>query len=347
MRRELTRIVNSHNELVVVGVAMDAEDGLSMISELDPDVVTIDVNLPGMDGIACLQHIMITSPRPCVMISGYTRKDSLEAFEALELGAVDFIEKPSGEISRNIMEAKDTINRTIYRAASANILALSRTTPVRATKTSPAPVPPSHTSSAPARTPERIVVIGVSTGGPRTLMAIIPRLPPDLAAPILVIQHMPARFTGGFAKRLNQYSKLPVKEARHGDQLQNGMVYVAPGERNLLLRSHRGGISLEIVLPEKGDLFVPSVEKSLDGAIDIFKDRTVGVILTGMGDDGVQAMARLHALGGRTIVESEQSAVIYGMPRAIIDRGVATTIVPAQEVADVIQGALKHVAKTP
>ena len=347
MRRELTRIINSHDDLMVVGAAMDAEDGLSMIAELDPDVVTIDVNLPGMDGIACLQHIMITSPRPCVMISGHTRKDSLEAFEALELGAVDFIEKPSGEISRNIMEAKETITRTICRAASANLLALSRTTPVRATKASPAPMSPRDIPRAPARAPERIVVIGVSTGGPRTLMAIIPRLPLDLQAPVLLIQHMPARFTGGFAKRLNQYSKLPVKEARHGDELQNGMVYVAPGERNLLLRSHRGAVTLEIVLPEKGDLFVPSVEKSLNSAIDIFKHRTVGVILTGMGDDGVHAMARLHASGGDTIAESEESAVIYGMPRAVIDRGVATTIVPAQEVADAIQGALNHDAQTP
>ncbi|SMC71285.1 two-component system, chemotaxis family, response regulator CheB [Desulfocicer vacuolatum DSM 3385] len=342
MRRELTRIINAHDDLVVVGAAMDAEDGLSMISRLDPDVVTIDVNLPGMDGIACLQHIMITAPRPCVMISGYTRKDSLEAFEALELGAVDFLEKPSGEISRNIMEAKDKITRTVCRAASANVLALSRTTPVR-TIPGVCATPILQKSVRPL---ERIVVIGVSTGGPRTLMAVIPHLSRDLAAPVLVIQHMPARFTGGFAKRMNSYSKLPVKEARHGDELQNGVVYVCPGERNLLLRSHRGGVMLEIVLPEKEDMFVPSVEKTLNTAIDIFKHRTVGVILTGMGDDGVHAMARLHAMGGLTVAESKESAVIYGMPRAVIDRGVATTVVPAREVANVIEGALSHDAHT-
>lgn len=341
MRRELTRLINAHADLTVVGAAMDAEDGLAMITALDPDVVTIDVNLPGMDGIACLQYIMISSPRPCVMISGYTRRDSLEAFEALELGAVDFVEKPSGEISRNIISRKNAITSTIYRAASANILALSRTAPVQHT---PPPGPVQKTTlSAP---PACVVVIGVSTGGPRTLMAILPELPVDFPAPILLIQHMPARFTGGFARRLDLYSKVEVKEARHGETLRNGVVYVAPGERNLKLCSFREKTCIDIAMPEADDIFVPSVEKTMHSAIDIFKARTIGVILTGMGDDGVHAMARLHGIGGVTIAESEESAVIYGMPRAVIDRGAAGTILPARNIAHAIEGALKHVAQT-
>ena len=340
MRRELTKIINSDDNLVVVGAAVDAEDGLEMIRKLDPEVVTIDVNLPGMDGIACLQHIMIENPRPCVMISAYTKKDSIETFEALELGAVDFVEKPSGEISRDIIGLKDKITTKIRQAALANISTLTR---MDAGTPEPEARPRQmKTESGP---PDKIVVIGVSTGGPRTLMTIIPKLPPDLDAPVLVIQHMPRKFTGSFAKRLDQYSQILVKEAVHGEPLINGTVYVAPGNRNLTLLAGNEGAVIEIANPSKGDIFVPSVNKSLNCSIDIFGRRTIGVILTGMGDDGAAAMERLYSMGGETIAESDETAVIFGMPQAVISRGWVRNIAPAHKIANKIQGALKNVAR--
>ncbi|MBF0469281.1 MAG: chemotaxis-specific protein-glutamate methyltransferase CheB [Desulfamplus sp.] len=339
MRRELTKIINSDDSLQVVDVAVDAEDALEKIRKFEPDVVTIDVNLPGMDGITCLQHIMVESPRPCIMISAYTRRDSVETFEALELGAVDFVEKPSGEISRDIhVRAQDIVSK-IKEAAAASLDSLYRFVPEPVKKDR-------HVSIAnktDKTVPDKVVVIGVSTGGPRTLMQIIPALPEDLDASVIVVQHMPEKFTGSFAARLNEYSRLRVKEARFGDYIAKGEVYVAKGGHHLLLARNTKGISLHVTRPLKKELFVPNINITMNSAIDIFGNRVVGVILTGMGDDGADAISRLYNKKGHTIAESEATAVIYGMPKEVIVRGVAAVVAPSHEIAQKIQGALNNV----
>ncbi|MBF0233452.1 MAG: chemotaxis-specific protein-glutamate methyltransferase CheB [Desulfamplus sp.] len=336
MRRELTKIINSDDSLQVVDVAVDAEDALEKIRKFEPDVVTIDVNLPGMDGITCLQHIMVESPRPCIMISAYTKRDSVETFEALELGAVDFVEKPSGEISRDIhVRAQDIVSK-IKEAAAASLDSLYRFVPEPVRKQVPV-------QTLDTTVPDKVVVIGVSTGGPRTLMQIIPALPENLDASVIVVQHMPEKFTHSFAARLNEYSALRVKEAQFGDYIAKGEVYVAKGGHHLLLAQNTKGISLHVTRPLGKELFVPNINVTMNSAIDIFGNRTVGVILTGMGDDGADAISRLYSKGGHTIAESEATAIIYGMPREVIVRGVARTIAPSHEIAKQIQGALNNV----
>jgi two-component system chemotaxis response regulator CheB len=337
MRRELTKIINTGDNLVVIGAAIDAEDGIEMAKKLDPDVITIDVNLPGMDGITCLQHIMIEIPRPCVMISAYTKRDSIETFEALELGAVDFVQKPSGEISKDIWHLNEEIHVKLQMAAKANLNALTRFEPFS--------IKMQLFDQNDDQTPDKIVVIGVSTGGPRTMMHIIPKIPEDIGAPILLVQHMPRKFTRNYAERLNQYSQIFVKEAEHGEPLQNNIVYVAQGERNLMVETQNEMPRLHVEMPAKGDLYVPSVDKSIHSAIDIFKDRCIGVVLTGMGNDGSSAMQRLFQIGGHTIAESEETAVIYGMPQDVIKAGAAKIIAPAHEIAKKIELAVKKLNK--
>jgi two-component system chemotaxis response regulator CheB len=337
MRRELTKIINTGDNLVVIGAAIDAEDGIEMAKKLDPDVITIDVNLPGMDGITCLQHIMIEIPRPCVMISAYTKRDSIETFEALELGAVDFVQKPSGEISKDIWHLNEEIHVKLQMAAKANLNALTRFEPFS--------IKMQLFDQNDDQTPDKIVVIGVSTGGPRTMMHIIPKIPEDIGAPILLVQHMPRKFTRNYAERLNQYSQIFVKEAEHGEPLQNNIVYVAQGERNLMVETQNEMPRLHVEMPAKGDLYVPSVDKNIHSAIDIFKDRCIGVVLTGMGNDGSSAMQRLFQIGGHTIAESEETAVIYGMPQDVIKAGAAKIIAPAHEIAKKIELAVKKLNK--
>ena len=335
MRRELTKIINSAPGLQVIGSARDGFEGLEMAKALDPDVVTIDINLPGMDGITCLQHIMIETPRPCLMISAYTGRDSVETFEALELGAVDFVEKPSGEISRDINRRAEDIIKKIMEAVYVNLSVMTRQ------KAAPVPAKKATWPPLDENAPHKIVVIGVSTGGPRTLMRIIPYFPGELNVPVLVIQHMPKRFTSGFAERLNNHCPLSVKEAQNGEALRNNVVYVAPGNSNLQVTRNHTGVFISLSAPSPHDSINPSVEKAMGSAINVFGKQVIGVILTGMGDDGAKAMERLYALGGQTIAESEQTAVIYGMPKEVIKKGAARVVAPAGEIADEIIEAVK------
>lgn len=338
MRRELSRIIDSDPGCQVVGSAVDGEEGLAKIPLLDPDVVTLDINLPGMDGLTCLQHIMLSTPRPCILISAYTGNDSLETFEALELGAIDFVLKPSGEISRDIGQKAGEICRKIKAATRAN---LGTIRPLTAGST----VAPKAVWPHRPEEPSAVVVIGVSTGGPRTLMQIIPLLPEKIGAPMIIVQHMPPKFTASFASRLDQYSRIQVKEAEANEPFINDIVYVAPGGYNLTLTRTARGIHTRLTRPPDGQIATPSVDKTLASAIDVFDRKTVGVILTGMGNDGLDGMRRLNVLGGETIAESEETAVIYGMPKEVIDKKAAGKIVPSHEMADAIRLSIKKALK--
>ena len=283
-----------------------------------------------MDGLTCLQYIMLEAPRPCLIISAHTGEDSIQAFEALELGAVDFVEKPSGEISRDIEKRSREITGKIKDAIYVNLSVMTRQETMLVDKKHRER--PAHSDEI----PDKVVVMGSSTGGPRTLMRIIPALPGDLNAPVIVVQHMPGHFTGKFAERMNDHSLIAVKEARNGDPLQKGVVYVAPGDFNMYLARDNGRIVIVLSTPSKNDLVFPSIEKAMESAIEIFGERTIGVILTGMADDGVNGMERLYKLGGETIAESEETAVIYGMPKVVIERGAAKIVAPAYKIGESI-----------
>ncbi len=337
MRKVLREILTAEPGFEVE-TARDGEDALERIRELDPDVVTLDINMPRMDGLTCLAHIMAESPRPVVMVSSLTEQGALATFEALELGAVDYVAKPGGTVSLNLHEVADEIRAKVRAAAGARARRAAPAAgpsprPGRAARAA-APRPPGR-HAAPRRAGEAgLVLVGVSTGGPGTLEVILTALPEDFPWPVLVAQHMPARFTRVFAERLDRRCALAVREVTRALPLEPGQIAIAQGDADVLVQRRLGRTAAVTTEPDASLLWHPSVERMVRSALEACPaERLVGVQLTGMGYDGAEAMAELHRRGGRTIAESEESAVVFGMPRELIERGGADLILPRERIA--------------
>jgi two-component system chemotaxis response regulator CheB len=315
MRRELKRLIEGDPRLEVVATARDGVEAVEQTKAVDPDVVALDVNMPRMDGMTALQHIMAEAPRPVVMVSSLTQKGALAAYEALELGAADFVGKPDGTVSKLLDQITFDLRAKLYNASAAN-----RGNLVRVSRTKRAPRPPkpdngTQLPSAPASRasgPGKIVVIGQSTGGPATITDIISKFPADLGVPVIIVQHMPGTFTPSFAQRLGTSCNIPFCQVKMGQLIEPGCGYLAPGDFHLALGSRLGN---------KGFRY---------GA------QTIAVLLTGMGDDGARAMTAIRAAGGHTIAESEETAIVFGMPKAAIERGGAEFILPAYAIGSKI-----------
>jgi two-component system chemotaxis response regulator CheB len=313
------------------------------VREFAPDVVTLDVNMPVMDGLTALHHIMAERPTPVVMVSSLTREGAAAAVEALELGAIDVVGKPGGTVSLDIETCWEEIVGKVRGAASAGARlrrgerAPARRRHRRGTRSSTTASPPTD-----ARPAQVVVVVGISTGGPQTLRRIVPELPAEFPAAVVVVQHMPPAFTASLAKRLGEASAMPVTEAVHNEILLEGHAYVAPGGQHLTLAHSVLGRGIVVNLSRRpyGRAFCPSVDVLFESAAETLGGAAVGVLLTGMGDDGAEGMCRLHERGAPTIAESEESAIVFGMPRAAIERGAAQTVVPAWEVAQAIERAV-------
>ena len=336
MRKYLREILTAEPGFEVE-TARDGEDALERIRELDPDVVTLDINMPRMDGLTCLAHIMSESPRPVVMVSSLTEQGALATFEALELGAVDYVAKPGGTVSLNLREVADEIRAKVRAAAGARA---RRRTGGPAAQAAPAR-PARREGARPAvrRPPGRggetgLVLVGVSTGGPSTLEIILTALPEGFPWPVLVAQHMPARFTRVFAERLDRRCALAVREVQRAMPLEPGQIAIAQGDADVLVQRRLGRVTAVTADPDESLLWHPSVERMVRSALEACPpERLVGVQLTGMGYDGAEAMAELHRRGGRTIAESEESAVVFGMPRELIERGGADVVLPRERIA--------------
>jgi two-component system chemotaxis response regulator CheB len=315
--------------------ARNGAEGVEMVAQWQPDVVTLDINMPEMDGLTALSLIMAARPTPVVMVSSLTEKGALATFEALALGAVDFISKPGGTISLHVEDIKALLLDKVRSASRARVSG-RRTAEARpAQKLAARPAP--RVDVAPVRTGPSLpglVLIGVSTGGPRTLEDILPRLPADFPWPILVAQHMPANFTDTFARRMDNLCALKVVEVASPMALAPGHVYIGRGGTDVTV-TDRLGVLYAAPRPEAAAvLWHPSVELMVDSAMKhLPPQRLVGVMLTGMGNDGAAAMARLHACGGRTIAESEQTAVVFGMPHELIERRGATLVLPCHTIS--------------
>lgn len=337
MRREIRRILESDPQIEVVAAARDGQDAVEKTRELDPDVVALDINMPVMDGLTALQHIMMISPRPVVMISSLTQEGSLTTYEALELGAVDFVGKPGGTISRDIGKVAEEIIYTVKAAARAN---RNRLGLARVKQRRPEPVRHRKRLARSRKTGGKVVVIGQSTGGPKTIMDILPMLPEDLGAPVIIIQHMPASFTPSFAQRLDNNCALPFKEAERGDIVEPNHGYLAPGDYHMLLASRgmgRSGALVRLSTEPADTLHTPSVDVTMMSVLDLYGGpNIVAVLLTGMGADGAEAMAAIRRAGGRTIAESEETCVVFGMPREAIARGGAEFVLPSYEIGEKI-----------
>lgn len=325
-----------------VQVCRNGSEALAQLPVFQPDVVTLDVNMPGMDGLECLRRIMLERPCPVVMVSSLTREGERITLEALSLGAVDYICKPAGAISLNFSQMEEHLVRVVRMAAGARIRR-SRGLVQRLRQLN------ARLPAAPARqraggseggqqgivsTTQGLVVIGLSTGGPRALEDILPELPADFPWPVVVAQHMPARFTAALARRLDSLCQLAVLEADQPVALKAGQVLIARGDADAIISRRANGLYMRPCPAGAQYLWHPSVDALMQSAMHFYApQQLIGVLMTGMGYDGAAQMAMLYQQGGRTIAESKDSAVVFGMPGELVARQGATRVLPAARVA--------------
>ena len=335
MRRLVRELIESEPGFRVVGTAADGMDALEQVHRLQPDLVTLDVEMPGLDGLQVLGYVMSEAPRPVVMLSAGAPELTMRA---LELGAVDFVRKPSGPISLDLALVRERLVTALHAASAANL----RAAPVLARPATP-PAGARRPASRPAA---RLVVVACSTGGPRALAEILPALPADLDAAVVVVQHMPAGFTAGLARRLDALAAVPVAEAVDGAVPLAGHVYVAPGGAHLVVR-REGGIATLRSSPDAPVWGVrPAADPLFASAAAGFGAGCVGVVLTGMGRDGAAGLAAVRAAGGRALVQDAATATIAAMPAAAVAHAGADRIVPLGEVAAAIVALLAGGAGT-
>lgn len=334
MRRQLGTLFEEAGGFQLA-YARNGREALAANLEFEPDVVTLDINMPEMDGLSALAQMMIERPVPVIMLSSLTEQGALATFEALNLGAVDYVPKPGGTISLGLDAIRAPLLEKVRGAARARVRRTARPAP----PCPPPPPPPVARQPIPSRSPADgkaggIVLVGVSTGGPRTLERILPELPADFPWPVVVAQHMPANFTAPFASRMDGLCRLRVLEACRPMPLEAGTVYICKGGADVTVVS-RSGVPTLLARPENpAYLWHPSVELLGRTALEHYApEAIVAVMLTGMGHDGADAFAEIARRGGRTIAESEASAVVFGMPAELIRRGGAQQVLHADQVA--------------
>jgi two-component system chemotaxis response regulator CheB len=328
-----------------IRLARNGNEALELVRSFDPQVVTLDVQMPGMDGLACLSQIMIEAPRPVVMISSLTAAGAEATLEAMELGAVDFVAKPGGTVSLEIDRLRPILVEKVRAAANVRIRRSLRLTERVRHRVRGAALP---ARGRPADTPIKtvrasrswtgalpgLVLIGTSTGGPAALEVVLSQLPTDFPWPVLVAQHLPATFTGAFARRLNGQCSLDVVEVDRPMPLRPGVVYIGKGDADVMVAPRPSGMIAMPVPAQAGYLWHPSVERMVASALDhVDAAAMIGVMMTGMGNDGADAMKRLRDSGGRTIAEAESTAVVWGMPGELVKNGGAEEVRPLDEIA--------------
>ena len=337
MRKLLGQIFNAQGDFEIA-FARDGLEALKIIPVFKPDVVTLDIHMPGMDGLACLDRIMVECPSRVVMLSSLTREGAEETLVALDMGAVDFIAKPSGAISLGIDELAPRLVEKVRMAATVR-LRRSRRLGERVRLAQPNSVPPAEPKKMAARIrsgkePSGLVLIGTSTGGPPALDAVLSRLPPGFHWPVLVAQHMPATFTGPLARRLDGICALTVTEVTGQTRLEPGHIYIAKGDADMVVSARLGQL-VAMAAPSDPQLrWHPSVDRLVRTALQhVPAANLMGVLMTGMGNDGAKAMSELKAAGGYTIAEAEETAVVWGMPGELVRENGATVVLPLDEIA--------------
>lgn len=361
-RNALKSMLTEDPDLQVVGMAKDGNEALDLIRTLNPDVVTLDVEMPKRDGLSTLRVIMAEKPRPVIMVSSLTQEGAEATLKAMELGALDFIPKYPPDSSRLDLARLSAELCTKVKA----VVSMARRFPLRTGMSRPIARPamsatPASSFSPPGYTPRAAVpvaptpavaakprgrqtrdyvAIGVSTGGPPAVQKVLSALPADFPACILIAQHMPASFTGPFAKRLDSVSKIQVKEAETGDRIQNGVAYVAPGGKHLRVDLRGATPILSVVTDPADALYKPSATVLMESMGLAVGSRTLGVMMTGMGSDGTEGMKVLKRKGGYAIAQNEASCVVYGMPKAVVEAGLADEVVDVDRLAEAIMAAL-------
>jgi len=326
MRKLIPQMLATDESIEVVGTAMDGTFCLKKIEELKPNVVTLDLEMPGMNGIDALKEIMRHEPVPVIVFSSHSTEGASVTMKALGLGAFDFVTKPK-DASAHMAEISKELIAKIKAAAECKLKP-------RAVFGVP---PKQQKTSAPGGAPTRVVAIGVSTGGPQALEYLFTQLPPDFPGTIVVVQHMPDGFTDMFARRLDELSPLRVKEAQSGDLLQPGRVLICPGSRHMKVKRLPMGDVVVLTDEARVNGHRPSVDVLLRSVAEEFRGLAIGVLMTGMGDDGAEGLGVIKKEGGMTIAQSEESCVVYGMPKAAIERGYAIRAVALDVMASTLQ----------
>jgi two-component system chemotaxis response regulator CheB len=333
VRKVLSQMLNNSAGIEVVGTARDGRDALAEVARLQPDVVTLDLVMPAMGGVEFLREQMKRKPVPVVVCS-ITHESGAVALEAFEAGAVEFVQKPTALATDRVYEIADELVAKVRAAASVTFAR--------------APVGPAAERShiTPARTATdgksaEILVIGISTGGPQALRELIPQFDADFPVPVAIVLHMPIGYTLMYAQRLNEVSTLDVREAHEGDAVAAGTVLIAPAGKHLrLARDADGAVRCRLDFQPVATMHRPSVDVLFRSAADVYGDRVVGVVMTGMGNDGLLGAAHIKAKGGCIITEAESSCVVYGMPRAVDEAGVSDLSTPLSEMAASIREML-------
>jgi two-component system chemotaxis response regulator CheB len=340
-RQTITSILTGVEGIRVVARAGDGNEGLKQVFEHEPDVITLDLEMPRMDGFTLLRILMRRRPTPVIVISSYAKQENV--FKALELGALDFIAKPTKSISRELRSIEAELVQKVKLIGRLRQVSLSERAQT------PEPAAPAAESAAgedaAANLPLRVVCMGASTGGPPALKQVLAVLPAGLPAAMVISQHMPASFTGAFAERLDKACPLEVREARSGDRLRAGLVLVAPGSASIALERHAdGGVRARVETLEettegqggKRPRFVPSINRMMTTAAKVLGSSVMGVVLTGMGDDGAAGIKAIKGAGGATVAESAETAVIFGMPEEAIATGAVDEVCGLSGIAEII-----------
>ncbi|OOG26207.1 chemotaxis response regulator protein-glutamate methylesterase [Thioalkalivibrio denitrificans] len=338
-RRRIVEILNADPGIEVIGTAANGQEAVEQAARLKPDVITMDIEMPVMDGITAVRRIMVRQPMPILMFSSLTFEGAKATLDALEAGAADFLPKRFEDIARDQQEARRVLCRRV------------RTLGMRRARERE-PAPPSAARTAPARplargerSPLRLrdlraVLIGTSTGGPVALQKVLTALPENFPLPLLLVQHMPASFTPAFAQRLDSLCAIRVREAADGDMLEPGLALLAPGGMQMVVEPCGAQARVRIVESEPGQHYKPSVDVTFRSAVPVFGGQVLAVIMTGMGADGREGVRELREKGARVWAQDEQTSVVYGMPAAVAEAGLADRILPLEQIGPQITGGM-------
>jgi len=342
MRKSLSLMLESTGEIEVIAAARDGLEGVEMVKTKHPDIVTMDIEMPRMDGLTALQKIMKEHPTPVLMVSSLTSEGAKETLKALEYGAVDFIPKELSYVNVNIIKIKEDLVAKVKAIVSQKSLSLrlQRIHNLSVAKSANSAPKIEYVSKAIPQIGYKAIALGISTGGPMSLQKVIPKLSGKLSIPMFVVQHMPPKFTKSLAERLNGLSEVEVKEAEDKEVVRGGVVYIAPGGYHMTVEKSTISHSQIIISENPSDtLHRPSVDVMMNSVIKTYNKYALGVIMTGMGRDGADAIKELKIKGGYSIAQDEETCVVYGMPKAIVDAGYADAILPLENIANEINKA--------
>ncbi len=341
MRKSISIMLESDPDIKVIGQAKDGEEGYNLVKSLKPDIVTLDIEMPKMDGLTALKKIMKDCPTSVLMLSSLTTEGAEVTLKALEYGAVDFIPKELSYINVNIIKIKEDLINKIkeivkQRAVRDRLRRIQRLNQ----KISSEPINIATAESLP-QIGYTAIGLGISTGGPFSLQKLIPKLSKKIHIPVFIVQHMPPKFTKSLAERLNGLSELEVKEAEDSETVRGGVVYIAPGGSHMtVLRNSTGNVEIKISQEPATTLHRPSVDVMLESVVDVFGKYTLGIIMTGMGKDGLEGIKKLKNLGGYCLAQDESSCVVYGMPKSVVDAGLADVVAPLETISEIINKAV-------